>query len=325
MKKHVLQWHITHKCNLRCLHCYQEDYEAHLSFKQIQDTFEQYLYFLKVKGYRGHINLTGGEPFLCPSLFEVLDLFEKHAMTYGILTNGTLLDEALVQRLSQYQGLSFIQISLDGTKETHEYIRGKGNFEKSLRAIQLLRKYGIQSMVSFTAQKSNYEELPKLIKLVKKHRVERFWTDRLIPIGNEEEMLSTPEFLNVVQVLTKEAKKAKRNPFCKTTIHLNRALQFCGGSSEIYHCSAGKQLLTLLANGDLLPCRRMPIVMGNVLEKSILELCEEKEDLIDSIHQLPKECMKCYKAHDCRGGLRCLSYAVTKDLNRRDINCPYHF
>ena len=30
MDKFIIQWHITHLCNLRCIHCYQEDYNQHM-------------------------------------------------------------------------------------------------------------------------------------------------------------------------------------------------------------------------------------------------------------------------------------------------------
>ena len=28
-ERHILQWHITHRCNLFCAHCYQDDRAAH--------------------------------------------------------------------------------------------------------------------------------------------------------------------------------------------------------------------------------------------------------------------------------------------------------
>ena len=323
MKKHVLQWHITHKCNLRCSHCYQNNYSEQLSLNQAEDIFRQYLSYLKTKDYMGHINLTGGEPLLYPHLFEVLDLFEKNNMGFGLLTNGLTLDNQIAARLSQYKNLHFVQLSLDGTKGTHERIRGKGTFDKTLAAAHVLRKYRIPSMVSFTAHKGNYKELKDVIKIVKRHKIDRFFTDRLIPIETDEEIMSTDAFYEYVKVLTTEAKKAEKSPFTHTQIHTHRALQFCTGDShQIYHCSAGEQLLSILANGDLVPCRRMPVVLGNVLKESILDICENNE-FIKEISKIPKECFKCYKAHSCRGGLKCLTYAVTGDLNKRDINCRF--
>lgn len=326
MEKHILQWHITHKCNLRCTHCYQEEYQSDLTFHQIEKIFYDYLEFLQKKGYRGHINLTGGEPFLYSDLYSVLELLEKNGVTFGLLTNGTLLEKDNVEKLSKYEHLSFVQISLDGIRETHEAIRGKGSFEKSLKGLKLLHRYKITSMVSFTAHKKNYREMRQVIKIARKHRVKRFWTDRLIPIGNCEEILSTEEFLEFTKVLSKEAEKAKKRFWNKMTVHQNRALQFCGGGDNVYHCAAGNNLLTILANGDIVPCRRLPIVFGNVVEKPILQLYEQSE-IIQSLNQrrIPKECECCYKAERCRGGLKCLTYAVTGELEKKDINCPISY
>ena len=36
---------------------------------------------------------------------------------------------------------AFVQISIDGNKKTHDYIRGSGNFKKSLKSLKLLKKY----------------------------------------------------------------------------------------------------------------------------------------------------------------------------------------
>ena len=326
MKKHVLQWHITHKCNLRCSHCYQEEYECDLKRESLEKIFYQYIEFIKHHNYWGHINFTGGEPFVSKDIFYLLDLCEKNKISFGILTNGTLLESEIIKKLSQYQKLSFIQISIDGTKEVHDKIRGNGNFEKAFETFKLLRKYHIQTMAAFTCHKENYEQLEQVIKIVKKHKIDRFWVDRLIPMGsNKEQILTTEEYRNVIKILTKEQKRARQNPFCKTTIHTNRALQFCEGGSEIYQCSAGAELLTILANGDLLPCRRLPIVIGNVLKTSILVQCENSE-VIEELQkkEIPEECYSCLKASLCRGGAKCLSYALHQNYHRKDENCYFH-
>lgn len=323
MKKHVLQWHITHKCNLRCSHCYQEEYCKDLEKKELEDIFEQYQEFLEFFQYKGHINFTGGEPFLYKDIFLLFDLCETRGISFGVLTNGTLLNKELVQKLAKYKKLSFVQISIDGKKETHDEIRGKGNFEKSFATIGLLKKYHIQTMGAFTCHKENYQELEQVIKIIKQKKVDRFWVDRLIPMGNNrEQILSTEEYKKVIKILSKEQKKAKKNPFCKTTIHTNRALQFCEGGEEVYQCSAGVELLTILADGTLLPCRRLPIPMGNVLKTSILSLYKTSH-LVKELQkkEIPKECNKCLKAEMCRGGAKCLSYALHKEYNRKDENC----
>lgn len=323
MQKHVLQWHITHKCNLRCLHCYQEDYKNDLNFKQITKIFSDYLEYIKNNNFKGHINITGGEPFLHPDFFNTISLFDSNNISFGILTNGTLLTEDIVQKLSSYKNLSFVQISLDGTRKMHNQIRGKGNFEKAVNGIRLLNKYNIKSMVAFTAHKKNIHKLKSVIKLVKREKVRIFWADRLIPTDTCEDILSNDEFLKIARLLHKESLKTEKRKNCVTEIRVNRALMFLGGSNCIYHCSAGTTLLTILANGDLLPCRRLPIVIGNTLENSITELYNESR-LIKYLkeNEIPTECKRCYKSEKCRGGLKCLSYAVTGRLSQKDINCP---
>ena len=64
--KHILQWHITHRCNLRCVHCYQDDYAAIMPREELFAALEEYAAFLETHSFRGQINLTGGEPLLHP-------------------------------------------------------------------------------------------------------------------------------------------------------------------------------------------------------------------------------------------------------------------
>ena len=110
--KHVLQWHIIHRCNLRCTHCYQEDYAAELTGEQLEAIFFQYLEFCRRYGFKGHINFTGGEPLLSPELFRLLGLCEENGITYGILTNGTLIDEALAERLGELKGMTTVNATV---------------------------------------------------------------------------------------------------------------------------------------------------------------------------------------------------------------------
>jgi MoaA/NifB/PqqE/SkfB family radical SAM enzyme len=75
----LLQWHITDKCNLRCRHCYQDDYRRRgLAFGRlvgILDQYEMLLASLSEEAGRpvcGHINITGGEPFVREDFLQLL-------------------------------------------------------------------------------------------------------------------------------------------------------------------------------------------------------------------------------------------------------------
>ena len=323
--KHVMQWHITHRCNLRCSHCYQDEYGSELSFAELERIFLQYVRFCGKYSFRGHINFTGGEPLLSEHLFPLMRLCDEHRITFGLLTNGTLIDDKTAATLKLFRGLSFVQVSIDGTERTHDNVRGKGNFQKALGGLQLIGRRGIQTMAAFTCHKRNYSELKDVIRIVRKKGIDRFWADRLIPMGSScENVLSTDEYRDIIKILTKE--HYRKYLFSHTDVHLNRSLQFLEGGNCYYQCSAGKTLLTLLADGTLLPCRRLPIPIGSCLEEDMTELCE-KSELIHELREqrIPKECLPCPNALLCRGGAKCLTYAVTGDFRNKDINCYYKY
>ena len=82
-------------------------------------------------------------------------------------------------------------------------------------------------------------------------------------------------------------------------------------------------LLTVLHDGDLYPCRRMPIRVGNLLEASLTELYNtfDRHRAHRDLHHGIAGCNGCFYAGLCRGGLKCLSYAVTGDPFTADPGC----
>ena len=108
----------------------------------------------------------------------------------------------------------------------------------------------------------------------------------------------------------------------RTEVAMHRALQFLIGGGEPYRCTAGSSLLTLLPNGDLLPCRRLPIVVGNVLQTPLVNLYRDNETLRALRESAPPPaCAACAYRRACRGGLRCLAYAASGDLTTIDPGC----
>ena len=258
-----------------------------------------------------------------------MDLCEENDISFGILTNGTIMDEEIACKLQCYKKLRFIQFSLEGSARTHDCIRGNGSFQKTSKAIKLANKYGIQTMVSFTASKNNHKELAKVVRICRRLQVKRFWTDRLVPLGsNELDMMTNEAFLKYLRVLDRESKKSElfaRIGGNTTHIHTNRAMQFlCASSSEFYVCSAGKSLLTILEDGTLLPCRRLPMKLGNLLEDNISNIyCKSNIIRMLSNDCTPDECKNCFNVNKCTGGAKCITYAINGDLGHRDYNCPY--
>jgi radical SAM protein with 4Fe4S-binding SPASM domain len=111
--------------------------------------------------------------------------------------------------------------------------------------------------------------------------------------------------------------------FSTTEISLQRALQFCGNGGKPYRCTAGDTLLAVMPNGDVLPCRRMPRVVGNLLSTPLRTIYSESPLLRDlrAAPHIISGCSKCFYSAVCRGGLRCLSDAVYGSPFRADPGC----
>lgn len=314
----TLQWHITHRCNLRCKHCYQDDYSAFESEGELERVLDSYSQLLSEYKLKGHLNLTGGEPLTHPGLFDLLQKARKRGIITGVLTNGTLvgLREAAMLKAC---GVSYVQVSLDGCESVHDEIRGKGSFDKAVRGINALKAKGIFTSVSFTAQQNNYRELKKLAKYCEYLGADKLWFDRvIIPADEDAESLT----------LTKEQFKS----LCKTAARENRRGRvFCGRSlqflycreKQFYKCAAGGNLLIVLADGTVMPCRRLPLELGNVRDKSLLELHRDSP-VMKALRNtaLPGQCADCKYSKTCAGGAKCLTYAKTGRYDLPDPDCP---
>ncbi|MBE9562423.1 MAG: radical SAM protein, partial [Proteobacteria bacterium] len=323
----LLQWHITERCNLRCSHCYQDNYQRNeLSFTTLLDILEQFKQLLTVfskyqgKSIKAHITITGGEPFIRDDFLDLLEIFASHSQlfSFAILTNGTFIDDSKAKLLYELNP-AFVQVSIEGTEATHDSIRGKGNFAQTVATIKRLRDNKVRTMISFTAHRKNFREFKEVAKLGQKLRVSKVWSDRLIPWGSgaKEQMMSQAETKEFFEIMSQA--KNRITWFNHTEIAMNRALQFLIAGGKPYQCTAGNSLLTVQANGDLYPCRRLPIKVGNLTEHNLLELYYNSEILQNlRQHKVNDGCQKCIFAKACRGGLRCLSYAVSGDQFKAD-------
>ncbi len=332
----LFQWHITERCNLRCGHCYQDDYSRdELAFADLLGILRQYRELLSTwrkrarnGGPRGHITVTGGEPFVRRDFLDLLDVFNRNRreFSFAILTNGSLIDASLAKRLRAL-GPAFVQVSIEGSQATHDKIRGAGNFDRTVDALRLLTRERIRTLISFTAHRDNYREFSCVAQLGRKLGVSRVWADRLIPCGSGSDLrecvLTPQETREFFQIMAAERKKAARRLFRRTEITMHRALQFLVAGTTPYHCTAGDSLITVQPNGDLFPCRRMPIRVGNLLETPLNRLYYESDVFrtLRNRDRISEGCQGCRHSSQCRGGLKCQSYAVTGDPFTADPGC----
>jgi pyruvate-formate lyase-activating enzyme/TusA-related sulfurtransferase len=122
--------------------------------------------------------LTGGEPFLLSDIAEILTACTAVAPT-TVLTNGALLVGRRFEALrSARNDRLTLQISLDSpTPELHDLHRGKGSWERALKAIDVARAEGFRvrlaATVSTDDQAEEFERFLDARRIGEKDRVIR--------------------------------------------------------------------------------------------------------------------------------------------------------
>lgn len=328
-----IQWHITNFCNLRCWHCYQDDFSKtnDLDRPGLKKVSENIFSALREWDQTACIHLTGGEPLLRPDLFNLLNDLNRQSTVgeLGIITNGLLIDRAMIKRLSDFSKLKKIKISLDGVDaETNDSLRRRGTFKKVIQNLSYIKEVGrFEILLMFTIMKRNFKSLPSLFKLCQDLGIDGLIIERFIPLGRGKkivnEVLSREEWKEMIGMLLDfssiEGEETSFLPYQAFQMSFN------GEEPELLGapCVIGVDGLCIMPEGNVLPCRRFPISIGNLLNQSLREIWE-KSELLEKLRikeSLKGKCGRC-KIEDCRG-CRSLALALTGDYLSEDPHCWY--
>jgi radical SAM protein with 4Fe4S-binding SPASM domain len=324
----LIQWHVTERCNLRCDHCYQDDVAAPAptweGWLATLERIEGFLARCRARrpggAFRSQLTLTGGEPFVHLDFMRLLERVAR-VHRFAVLTNGTLVDRPLARALGRLRP-TYVQVSVDGGPQVHDRIRGPGSHERAVAGLRHLVAAGVPAHVSFTVRRSNRHELPAVARLGRRLGVARVWADRLVPWGRADaaEVLGPEETRAFVRVMATES---RRGWPLESPLTLHRALQFAGRGGCPYRCAAGRTLLAVLPDGGVLPCRRLPVPVGN-LHETPLERIYATSPVLRALRgrrHASAGCERCFYSETCGGGLRCLAYALHRDPFRADPGC----
>ena len=342
-KDFYFQWHITDKCNLRCTHCYQENYTdiLDMSLEELKVIAKKLFKTLSKWGKKGDISITGGEPFIRKDLLSFLEYLDssEDVSNLDILSNGTMLTDDIVKRLKLIRKLHRVQVSLDGASpKTHDEIRGRGTFERAINGIRVLHHHGIDTKIMFTLQRCNMKDVPSLIDLAIMEGVTGLTIERLVPIGSAEDMkdslLSPQEIRDTFQYISDRAdveyEKGTQLRILKYRplwINVNPQRAKTGVVTAPHKelgavCSIGLDGLCILPDAIVLPCRRLPIPIGD-LKRDSLEKIWFTSDLLWQIadkRNLKGQCNSCEFIARC-SGCRAMAYAYTGDYLAEDPQC----
>jgi len=337
------QWHITDKCNLRCTHCYQENYTdvQDMPLEELKVIAKKLFKTLSKWGKKGDISITGGEPFIRKDLLSFLEYLDssEEVSNLDILSNGTMLTDDIVKRLKLIRKLHRVQVSLDGASpKRHDEIRGRGTFEKAINGIRILNRHGIDTKIMFTLQRCNMQDVPSLIDLAIREGVTGLTIERVVPIGSAEDMkgslLSPEEIRDTFQYISDRAdveyekgtqlRILKYRPlWINVNPHRAKTGVITAPHKELGAvCSIGLDGLCILPDATVLPCRRLPIPIGNLKRDSLEKIWFTSDVLWQIAHKrnLNGKCNSCELITRC-SGCRAMAYAYTGDYLAADPQC----
>lgn len=156
-------------CNLACLGC---SIERHTGKLKDRLPVEKCLEAVEDAGVP-IVSICGGEPTLYPELPELVGELIRRGKYIILCTNALLLDKKVFGVIPPSKQL-FINVHLDGTKETHDFVCDReGVFDKAIEMIRESKKRGYLTLTNTTVFKeTNIDEVERLCEMLKDLRVD---------------------------------------------------------------------------------------------------------------------------------------------------------
>jgi len=307
---HLVTVEMTGRCNLSCSHCYRRGNEQDdlIDYDLLIDQLSE------IKPY--YITVSGGEPLLLSDIFYLSEKLKNVCQKLLLTTNGTLVRKF---PRDNFRIFADVQISLDGDRDTHEAIRGKGSFEKAMDAARYLSG-NVPVSMQCTVNQSNYKQLSSIVQVCKTAgvtpkmgRMCGFGRDDLAPIGDPHLWKDLLQSTISCGMLNDDPLSfwfdEKKKKSCKPN-------KITGG------CTAGIAGIAISPALDVYPCVKLRVPAGNLKEQSLKEIWLNSPlfNELRDWRNLRGYCAACEFVGVCRG-CRADAWARTGDYLTADPLC----
>ncbi len=336
-----IQFHLTERCNLSCRHCYQSAAVSEMNYEEICGAITAVN--RTVQGWAvdhdvdvsPSLHFSGGEPLVRQDLSAVLGYASGCGFSISLMTNGTLIDEAAARRIGNAK-VTDVQISLDGTEDTHDSLRGRGAYRRALDGIRNLVAEGVEANLNVTVTRRNMTQTGELIRVAQELGASGIAFSRLVPSGRGKALMDEALTRDEVARFYGELRQHKssssiavssRDPLATVAdidVDVPQTELPVGG------CAAGIFGVTITSDGTIMPCRRMDLPIGNIKHDSLRELWIESPVLgsLRTRESYHDGCQSCSYWPVCRG-CRAIALAYSRaegnnDFLGPDPQCPYH-
>ena len=324
-------WEITDACNLRCIHC-EADSGKRSPHELTTDEAMRLAGDLARSGCKS-VMLTGGEPLVRKDWPLLARHLAELEMEVTVITNGVLVDAAMVSRLVE-AGVSSASVSLDGDREVHDTIRqwpgrDRGSvYDAAVNALELLAASPLRSAVITQVHKRNLHDLERIYEQVASLGVDAWQVQIAMPLGRLLDIryqyllepAQMPDLVDRLAALVADGRVPvgvadNIGYYSRNEPRLRGAL--AGVQSFWVGCMAGVRLVAIRANGDVKGCPSHPeqFVVGNVRETPFDEIWHDPGNFAYNTDWdeglLEGQCARCEYRRVCRAGCTTMAFAVT--------------
>ena len=188
----------TMRCNYRCAGCYAGNYTTDDDMPP--ELFDRIVTEAEEIGIK-FMPVLGGEPFVYEPL---LDLFRKHPKAcFQPYTNGSLVDREMAERLVDLGNVAPM-ISIEGFEHQTDQCRGRGAFERAMKAMDSLREAGCLFGFSVKVDRSNIDFVTsdEFMDLLVEKGATYGWYFMYMPVGRDADLapMLTPDERNQLRI-----------------------------------------------------------------------------------------------------------------------------
>lgn len=334
-----VQLELTGNCNLWCKHCYgRSNFEKIFKDQITKDALFNCLDEMEAMNV-SRIIISGGETFLYKELPCVIErIAQKKIHIGGIFTNGTIIRDEVFKSLEKHAIATTFLVSLDGSSlEIHDYIRGIGNFNKTINFIKKTINSGFRVTINTVAMKPNIKALSEMHPFLENLGVSRWRISIpreqgeavmnkkfIIPDWNDIFMAYKKIFLMAIK--SKGKMKIQLSSLFKTEFLENG--QYYLYNSNNGCCEYKRNSLVLEANGSIIACpASLDLPLGNIKDNSLKRIWYS--NLTQAIKTLPikdTECANCEINKICGAGCRIMAKKLKGSYFEIDPNaCPLYY
>lgn len=311
---------LTNACNQNCIHC--SNFGPSHKTNQIDlETIDNLLKYESVQ-----IVLTGGEPFLHPNIFEIINKIKINTGSFvKICSNGILLDKETCRQLKKtgIDKFDTLQISLDAaTSQTYRKIRGIG-FQSVIDNISNIKQYIDCTLeIHYVPILDNFRELHDIMKIALDAKADIFSASPLANLGNADNLQEVPTEILVEQEYyiiqqLKDTPTYYQGKLFEWSMVADKIslYKYNKKTPTIYKCGAGTETLYINSDKKVYPCvylKHDDFNLGILGKNNFGDIIVKGKNLFGNGFSYDKSsCEHCKLLGVCNGG--CIGIAYQKN------------